>query len=166
MTDDLGSYGGPSERDVDVVDVTPQPLDAPGSDLPHGAAEMVGWPTWLPPGALALAAAGLALVSLLGNGISTSFGYVLRFTLSDNTNDAAHAVRTGIVIQLVLALVALVTAGGALRGLGRVEDVPRWTRDLAIAAVLVAAVAVFVHWALLLTFNGQPVPAPASVSSG
>lgn len=164
MTDDLGSYGSPSDRDVDVVDITP--TEGPGDARPDGSTDRGGWPSWLPPGALALAAAGLALVSLLGNGIGTSFGYVLRFTLSDNANDATHAVRTGIVVQLVLAALAVVSGGGALRGLTRVEDAPRWARDVAIAAVLVGIVALLVHWALLLTYNGQPVPAPASVTGG
>ena len=48
-----------------------------------------------------------------------------------------------------------------------VEDAPRWTRDLAIAAIIIAVIAAGVHLTLLQTLDGtQVAPDTTFVNSG
>jgi hypothetical protein len=55
----------------------------------------------------------------------------------------------------------------AVYGARAVEDAPRWTRDLAIAAVIVGVIAAGVHLTLLQTLDSSHVaPDTTFVNSG
>ena len=163
MADDDDAYGQLSEdyeyaSDPDAAEPDLVSLDEPW-EPPAERTRPAVWPTLLPPGALALAAAGISLVALVGNGIGTSYAYVLKFSLSgasdSSTSTPAH---TALYLQLILSLIAVVMGVAAFFGVRTVPDTPRWTRDLAIAAVIVAIVAAGVHWSLLETLDHYHVP--------
>jgi hypothetical protein len=160
MADDDDAYGQVPEQQA-YDDVTPEPalisLDEPWE--PPAQPSFDGprsWPSYLPPGALAIAAAAIGLVALLGNGIGSSFGFVLRFSLSGNgaASDAAH---TALYVQLVLAGLAAILGIAAVYGARAVPEAPTWTRDLAIAAVILGVVAAGVHLTLLQSLDNSHV---------
>jgi hypothetical protein len=170
MADDDDAYGQVPEQPVyDDFASEPalieldEPWEPPAPLSPDGPQS---WPSYLPPGALALASAATGLVALLGNGIGSSFGFVLKFSLSGNTaaSDAAH---TAVFIQLALAGLAAALGVAAVYGSRAVEDAPRWTRDLAIAAVIVGVIAAGVHLTLLQTLDSSHIAPDATfVNSG
>ncbi|MDX6209488.1 MAG: hypothetical protein QOE24_1879 [Frankiales bacterium] len=163
MADDEDAYGQvPEQYDTDVtpeaVELGLVSLDEPW-EPPNEQRTTGGWPSLLPPGALALAAAGIALVALVGNGIGTSYAYVLKFSLSGvsdtSTTGPAH---TALNLQLILSGIAIALGIAAVLGTSRLAETPRWTRDVAIAAVIVGVVAAGVHWSLLQSLDNYHVP--------
>jgi hypothetical protein len=163
MADDRDAYGLVSEEYG--YDVAPE-AEEPGLvsldeswEPPGDERNPPGWPSLLPPGALAFAAAGISMVALVGNGIGTSYAYVLKYSLSGVSDTATTApAHTALNLQLILSGIAVVLGVAAFFGVRAVPDTPRWTRDLAIAAVLVAAVAAGVHWSLLQSLDHYHVP--------
>ncbi|BEP15445.1 hypothetical protein acdb102_37560 [Acidothermaceae bacterium B102] len=160
MADDDDAYGQVPEQQV-YDDFVPEPtlieLDEPWEPLPQqGPTGPRSWPSYLPPGSLALAAAATGLVALLGNNIGSSFGFVLKFSLGGNgaASDAAH---TAVFIQLALAGIAAALGIAAVYGSRAVADSPGWTRDLAIAAVIVGVIAAGVHLTLLQTLDSSHI---------
>jgi hypothetical protein len=160
MAEEDEAYGQRSEQpayddfsgDPTLIELD-EPWEPPAALSPAGPQ---AWPSYLPPGALALASAATGLVALLGNGIGSSFGFVLKFSLSGNSaaSDAAH---TAVFIQLALAGIAVALAIAAVYGSRAVDDAPRWTRDVAIAAIIVAVIAAGVHLTLLQTLDSSHV---------
>ena len=163
MADDDDAYGQVPEQYE--YDVTPEPIDVGLVSLdepwqpPGDQHQPAAWPSLLPPGALALAAAGISMVALLGNGIGSSYAYVLKFSLSDVSDAATTApAHTALNLQLILSGVAVVMGVASFFGVRALPETPRWVRDLAIAAVLVAVVAAGVHWSLLQSLDHYHVP--------
>ena len=169
MADEDDAYGQVPEQQT-YDDFVPEPtlieLDEPWAPLPAGSTEGPrNWPSYLPPGSLALAAAATGLVALLGNNIGSSFGFVLKFSLGGNgaASDAAH---TAVYVQLALAGIAAALGVAAVYGARAVADSPGWTRDLAIAAVLVGVIAAGVHLTLLQTLDSSHIAPDTTFVTG
>lgn len=163
MAEDNEAYGQvPEQYEYDVtpdsVDLELVSLDEPW-EPPSDRSSPNAWPSLLPPGALALAAAAISLVALVGNGIGSSYAYVLKFSLSGVSDSATTApAHTALNLQLILSGIAVVLGVAAFFGVRAMDETPRWTRDLAIAAVIVAVVAAGVHWSLLQSLDNYHVP--------
>ncbi|MDX6229048.1 MAG: hypothetical protein QOI76_2438 [Frankiales bacterium] len=162
MADDEDAYGQvPEQYDTDItpeaIELGVVSLDEPW-EPPGDRKTPPTWPNWLPPGALALAAAAIGLVALLGNGIGSSFGYVLKYSLSSTSGSTTAPAHTALNVQLVLAGLAVVLGALAVMGLRATPDAPRWCRDLAIAAIIVGIVAAGVHWTLLQSLDNHKIP--------
>src|SRR4051812_44668449 len=120
MAHDEEAYGRVAEPGAYEIDITPDPqlveLDEPWTP-PSERRATTSWPAWLPPGSLALAAGVVALVALLGNGIGSSYAYVLKFSLSGVSDKATTApAHTALNLQLVLAGLAIVLGLAAVLG--------------------------------------------------
>jgi hypothetical protein len=171
MADDDDAYGQvPEQYEYDVTPEAADPalvsLDEPW-EPPGDRARPASWPSLLPPGSLALAAAGISLVALVGNGIGTSYAYVLKFSLSgvSDTSTTAPA-HTALNLQLILSGIAIVLGVAAFFGVRTLPETPRWVRELAIASVMVAVVAAGVHWSLLQSLNDYHVPPDVVFNNG
>jgi hypothetical protein len=162
MAHDEEAYGRVAEPGAYEIDITPDPqlveLDQPWTP-PSERRAATSWPAWLPPGSLALAAGVIALVALLGNGIGSSYAYVLKFSLSGVSDKATTApAHTALNLQLVLAGLAIVLGLVAVLGCRALEDTTRWVRDVAVAAVIVGVVAAGVHWTLEQSLDNYKPP--------
>jgi hypothetical protein len=157
------AYGRAAEPSAYEIDITPEPtlveLDEPWLPPGEESRRPASWPALLPPGALALAAAVIAVVALLGNGIATSYAYVLKFSLSGLSDSSATApAHTALNLQLVLAGLAVLLGIVATVGTRVVPDSARWVREVAVAAVIVGVVAAGVHWTLQQSLDNYKPP--------
>jgi hypothetical protein len=162
MAHDEEAYGRVAEPGAYEIDITPDPqlveLDEPWTP-PSERRPTTSWPSWLPPGALSLSAGVIALVALLGNGIGSSYAYVLKFSLSGVSDKATAApAHTALNLQLVLAGLAILLGLAAVLGSRALEDSTRWVRDVAVAAVIVGVVAAGVHWTLEQSLDNYKPP--------
>jgi hypothetical protein len=162
MADDDDAYGQVPEQHSYEFDVIPDPvvvsLDEPWVPPGDTKEPTPTWPTWLPPGALALAAAALALVALLGNGVASSFGYAVKFSESGTNASTTAPAHLAINVQIFLSALAILLGVAAVLVARTAVDVPAWTRDVAIAAILVGVVAAGLHWTLLQSLDNHKIP--------
>jgi hypothetical protein len=170
MAHDEDAYGRVAEPGAYEIDITPEPqlveLDEPRFP-PTESNPAPSWPPWLPPGSLALAAGVIALVALLGNGIGSSYAYVLKFSLSGVSDSATTApAHTAINLQLALSGLAIVLGVAAVLGSRALEDTTRWVREVAIAAVIVGIVAAGVHWTLEQSLDNYKPPPDVVFNNG